>query len=331
MSHRWPDALFAGATALWLVSASTVVRTQSQTVAPRAGSPTDPAALPWAFPVPTPGIPPEKDDGALKHLAGSTAAYSQEQIDSAFEPPDWHPGDHPPMPDIVAHGRKPEVNACSQCHLPNGRGNPESSSLAGQPAAYILQQMADYRSGARGNHRLMTMFAQKATDADLKAAADYYAGLTMPRWLRVVETDTAPRSFVTPFRMRLQLKEGGTEPLGQRIIELPEEKGRAQKNDSRAGFVAYVPLGSLKKGEALVTTGGAKTLRCGICHGPELKGMAGVPGLAGRSAIYTVRQLAHFRNGAHTGLWAPLMAEAVAKLTVEDMIGIAAYTASLAP
>jgi cytochrome c553 len=93
-----------------------------------------------------------------------------------------------------------------------------------------------------------------------------------------------------------------------------------------------VPVGSIKRGASLVTTGGGgKTIQCGICHGQDLKGVGDVPPLAGRSPTYTVRQLYDFQSGARAGLLSPQMKEAVAKLTVDDMVSIAAYTASLSP
>ena len=125
---------------------------------------------------------------------------------------------------------------------------------------------------------------------------------------------------------------GGMEPIGQRIIEMPEDLERTELRDSTSGFVAYVPKGSIKKGEALVMTGGAgKTLQCGICHGSDLKGLGPVPALAGRSPSYIVRQLYDIKHGARNGLWADLMKAAVAKLSEEDLVAIAAYTASRVP
>ncbi|HEX2225687.1 MAG TPA: c-type cytochrome [Candidatus Binatia bacterium] len=74
-----------------------------------------------------------------------------------------------------------------------------------------------------------------------------------------------------------------------------------------------------------------KTLQCAICHGPDLKGLGGIPPIAGRSSKYVVRQLYDIQNGARAGMAAPLMKESVAKLSVEDMSSIAAYLASLTP
>jgi cytochrome c553 len=87
-------------------------------------------------------------------------------------------------------------------------------------------------------------------------------------------------------------------------------------------------VGSLKKGEALVMNGASKTTACGICHGADLKGLGPVPGIAGRSPSYLVRQMWDMKVGARNGLWADLMKPVVAKLTEEDLLNIAAYTAS---
>ena len=82
----------------------------------------------WAYPVNPPDGVPAKDDGSLKHVPGSNAAYSVTQIRDRFTVPDWHPEGHPKMPEVVAQGRKPNLNACAYCHLPNGLGRPENAT-----------------------------------------------------------------------------------------------------------------------------------------------------------------------------------------------------------
>ena len=99
--------------------------------------------------------------------------------------------------------------------------------------------------------------------------------------------------------------------------------------DDHSGFTAYAPIGSIKKGEALVTTGGAgKTVACGVCHGAELEGLGPIPPLAGRSPSYIARQIYDIQHGARNGAWSPLMLKAVEKLTAEDIVAISAYIAS---
>ena len=127
---------------------------------------------------------------------------------------------------------------------------------------------------------------------------------------------------------------GEREPIGARIIELPEDPEQFEHRDSRARFLAYAPVGSILRGETLATTGGAhrgeqRTVPCATCHGPGLKGLGPVPGIAGRSPSYVVRQLWDFQHGARAGAGSVLMRPTVERL--DDMIALAAYVASLAP
>ena len=125
---------------------------------------------------------------------------------------------------------------------------------------------------------------------------------------------------------------GQMDPIGQRLMETSTDFARTELRDAHVGYVAYVPVGSIKKGQELVTTGGGgKTLQCNICHGPDLQGLGDVPRIAGLSPTYTVRQLYDMKAGTRKGAGAALMKGAVAKLAEEDMISIAAYLGSLAP
>jgi len=154
----------------------------------------------------------------------------------------------------------------------------------------------------------------------------------MDAWIKVVETSTVPKTRLAG-GMFLPLEGEATEPLGQRIIEVPDNVERTETlRDPHSAFTAYVPVGSVKKGETMVKTGGAgKTTQCGICHGTDLKGLGPVPGIAGRSPQYVVRQLFDMQAGTRKGVWSDLMKPVVEKLTEGDMLAIAAYTASLAP
>jgi cytochrome c553 len=298
------------------------------------------APPPWAYtvnPPPTPGAAPAPGDPAPRQIAGSSASFTVAQTRDANNPPDWFPSAHPPMPEAVAHGRKPQMRACGFCHLVNGQGRPENASLAGLPAAYITQQMADFKTGARksaepkmGPPAAMIADAKAATDEEIREASTYFEAVPFRKWVRVVEARDVPRTRIAG-SMHTPTGEG-TEPLGQRIIEMPEDLARTELRDASSGFVAYVPVGSIAKGEALVKTGGAgKTVACGTCHGADLKGLGPVPPLAGRSPSYTVRQLYDLQQGVRKGPWSALMKGAVEKLTIDDLIAIAAYTASREP
>jgi cytochrome c553 len=315
----------------------------------QSGDQTSPA---WAYGVPpftagaatstpAPGQPgqapaaPRQPDTSLKHVPGSTQEFTLAHIRDYWDVGDWFPDDHPPMPDVVVHGRKPHVRGCAMCHMPNGKGRPENAPVAGQPYAYVVQQLNDFKNDLRSsadtrktNTVQMIEAAKDMTDDEIKAAATYFSSMKWTPWIRVVETDTVPTTtirgnvfFATP--------DGAKEPIGNRIIETPEDGERFELRDPRSGFIAYVPTGSLKKGAAFVASGGNKTLACGTCHGVDLKGLGPVPGLAGRSPSYIMRQLWDFKQGTRKGTWSPLMKQVVDPLTQEDMLSIAAYLSSL--
>ena len=321
-----------GLFALLTVVAATAILVDSR--ADSAGPP------PWAFAANPPASqapPPPADDGTVRHVAGSTVGLTLAQVGDAFNIPDWHPDNHPAAPDIVVHGRKPAVIACGYCHLPNGLGRPENAGLAGLSEAYIAQQIADFRAGTRTSSdpkllppSLMVAVAKAATDDEIKTAAAYFASLDPKPWIRVVETGTVPKTHVSGY-MLVPDADGGTEPIGQRIVETPENLAQTELRDSGSGFIAYVPSGSIARGEKLVTTGAGRTPPCGVCHGADLKGLGPVPRLAGRSPSYIARQLYDFRGGARAGLWSPLMQGVVRDLTPADIVDIVAYTASRKP
>ena len=187
----------------------------------------------WAYPV-TPKAEP-LDSVHLKQAPGSTKKYTQAQIDDPFNPPDWFPDEHPPMPQIVAHGgQKPAGRACAQCHLPTGDGHPESSSLAGLPAAYIVRQMAAFKNGERKGIRpgVMIAMAKVLSDAEVKAAAEYFAALKpTPGTNKVREADKVPGTYVGAGGMRFALGDGVFESIGNRIIVLPDNAERAVLRD----------------------------------------------------------------------------------------------------
>jgi len=291
----------------------------------------------WAYPVNPPDFKPHPDDGVLRRVPGSTATYSLSQLRDRFIAPVWHPEDHPPLPPIVSQGRKPNVFACGFCHRADGPGGPENSSLAGLPAAYIVQQMADYKSSARTtsvpkrNVDLMISLSKDITDDEVQAAAAYFSALKPRSNIKVVETASVPKTFVAGWFLATS-KTSEKEPIGQRIIEVPENLEQFEHRDPRSTFIAYAPIGSIAKGAAMVTSGGSgKTVQCAVCHGPDLRGLGGIPSIAGRSPSYVVRQLYDIKNGARAGTAAQLMKATVTNLTVNDMLSIAAYLASQTP
>ncbi len=317
-----------------------VGRGQAPTAPLRADAKAGATPPAWAYTIATPmasGAPATAPDPAESlQVPNSTVRLTRAQLGDLFNPPDWHPDNHPPPPEVVAHGRKPDVRACGYCHYPNGQGRPENSSLAGLPAEYIVQQMADMRAGLRRsadpNMRppaAMLAIAKASTMEEDRSAAAYFASFPFRKWIRVVETATVPKMRIAG---GVHVPTGaGDEPIGGRIIETPENVAQAEVRDSGSGFIAYVPVGSVAKGKALVSAGGPGRAACTACHGDDLKGLGPVPPLAGRSPSYAVRQMFDLQHGVRRGVWAPLMRAAVEPLTLDDMVAIAAYTASLAP
>jgi cytochrome c553 len=240
------------------------------------------------------------------------------------------------MPPIVAQGRRDaQVAACALCHYPNGKGRPENASVTGLPYAYFVQAMLDFRNDARKsadprktNTTRMIGFAKAMTDDEIRAAATYFSSMQWTPWIRVVESDSVPKTRVAGgMFVPLQGADAGWEPIGPRIIEVPENTEATELLRSpRSGFLAYVPRGSVQRGEALATRG-----QCSLCHGANLEGLGPVPGIAGRSPSYTVRQLYDMQRGMRTGLWSDLMKRVVAPLTDDDMLNLAAFAASRAP
>ena len=235
------------------------------------------------------------------------------------------------MPEIVAHGRRPDVRACALCHYPNGKGRAENAPIAGYPVAYFIQQMNDFRDGNRksaeprkANTNVMIAIAKAMTDEEIKASAEYFGSMPWTQWIRVVETDTVPKTRIAGGLFQT-LEGNEKEPIGKRIIEVPESAEATEMyRNPRSGFIAYAPPGSVKKGQAMATS-------CGACHGADLKGLGPVPGIAGRSPSYLVRQMYDMKVGARNGVWTPLMTKVVSGLSDDDMLAVAAYAASLKP
>jgi cytochrome c553 len=288
----------------------------------------------WAFFVPrvSAGPPPA-------HAGGP----GTQRLD-VLNPPDWYPDEHPVMPAVVAHGSPPRGAAaapllpCALCHLPNGAGHVESASLAGLPEDYILRQFAAFRSGERrievGDahaRQFLSKLKSSYTNAQVHAAALYFSALAPRPWIQVREAKQVPVSVVdSDSLMRTAVAGEGTEALGRRIIELPENESALRKRDAHSGFIAYVPVGSLAAGKALVSSD-AHGPPCTACHGESLRGLGGIPPLAGRPPTYLVRQLWEYRSGERHGRMAAPMREIAAQLNVEDMLAMAAYLASMPP
>ena len=290
----------------------------------------------WAYAVPTPAneATAPRDDGTKFTLPGSQGHFTRGQISGANHSPpaDWYPGDHPTMPKLVANGDAARgITACAGCHYPNGKGRPQNAGIAGLNADYLARQLHDMKTGARKsaeprkhNAQQMVDFARAMSDGEMNEAAAYYAALPHTVPIRVVQT-----ASVTKMRsqegMWLPHESDAKEPIGNRVIETPANMDREQLRDPHAGFIAYVPKGSIAKGRRL-----AGQLACASCHGDGLHGMDNeAPALAGRSPSYLARQLYDFQQGTRHGEMAAPMQPVVAKLSGADIVNLTAYLASL--
>ena len=319
------------ALAIAVVAAASVgLHSQQQPSAPASALPSPPQREPaWAFPVQAGSLPAEAPEA--KSVEGSTKKYTPQEIDNLLSPPDWFPEAHKPAPGIVQKGHGAAL-ACGSCHLMSGLGHPESADLTGFTADYIVQQMLDFKNGTRKDYARMNGISKEVSDQESREAAEWFASLSRKKWSRVVEAAMVPKTFVGQGRMRFADPKGGMEPIGNRIITVPEDQEKARMRDPRSGFVSYVPPGSINKGKALVETGGRnKTIACTICHGDGMKGLANVPRIAGLHPIYVARQLHLFKDGDRNGPDAALMKKPVMQLTNDDILNISAYIGSLSP
>ena len=294
---------------------------------------------------------PEEEQTRTRTIEGSTASYSFLDVRDGQNVIDWHPQDHPPMPDIIRHGPKAlgdRTRGCGSCHLPNGMGRPENAAPAALPKEYFIRQLRDFRDGRRAsadprkpNTNTMIDLARAMSESEIQQAADYFATIPWSKRVRVVESALVPKTRIAG-NLFLATEAALTEPIAGRIIEVPEDEERTEQfRDPRVGFVAYVPPGSLERGRALVELGGmtvvnnqivqGRTTACTACHGLDLMGVADVPPIAGRSPSYIARQLFDIQQGTRNGPNLQLMKLVVARLTPEDMVDVAASVASRFP
>lgn len=208
-----------------------------------------PNGLPaWAYNTPDKVQPPAAERTGMVHLPGSNKEYEASKTESTISPPDWFPDEHPPAPRVVTGGAGTSTLACGSCHLMSGQGHPESADLAGLPAPYLARQMGYFKNGARKDAARMNAIAKTASDQDILDAAQYFASLKPIPFVKVIETATPPKTYVSNSgRVRLVSPDGGTEPIGHRILEVPEDASRTENRDPHSAFLAYVPPGSIAK------------------------------------------------------------------------------------
>jgi cytochrome c553 len=325
--------------AIAVIAVATSLVAQQNPPAPAA--PVPPGLPDWAYtPPPPPGAPPApsalpNDDNAVVRIPGTERTMTRVALRGQKEIPDWHPEDRRgQMPPIVRSGRD-NVRACGLCHLADGTGRPENAPVNGLHVTYFMQQMDDFKNGLRrsadprkANTNTMIGFAKAATPEEVRAAADYFAAQPYPKRIKVVESRTAPKVRLQGgMHMAVPAAEGGgMVPIGDEIVEVPDDNLRAEARDTRMAWTAYVPMGTLNKGKQLATKH-----QCSVCHGASLEGLGPIPPLAGRSPSHTMRQLFDMKTGARRGPWSEVMKPVVGAMSVADMMAVSAYAASLTP
>lgn len=290
-----------------------------------------PAAPAWLYPAEISSLPPV---AVPTELPGSALHPSPDQLHDLAQAVDWYPADHPPAPDIVLHGHG-AANACGYCHMINGVGRPENASIAGLDADYIRRAVRAYADGTRGSivpdylpHRLMRGTAQAVAPADLDAAARYFAALPRRSFGKVVETALIPAPAADSMAWRRD-PSGRMVDLALRLFEMPDDFARFKVRDPRLTYTAYVPHGSLRRGEALAEgtiPGGPPA--CAACHGAAYQGTAIAPPLAGRSPHYLARALVNYRSHDRRGPDAAPMWQVTERLSNRDVIALAAWMGS---
>ncbi len=271
-------------------------------------------------------------------MPGSALTLSRQQLDAATGPVDWFPQDHPPPPAAVGGPVLGGATPCAECHGYNGAGYPGSADLAGLPAAYIIAQVNAFRTGQRRsalatqpNTAEMIKLARAVSPSALAAAASYFAALPRPHWLRVVESATAPRTRPDKYGWLDPAPGGGTEAVGDRIVEVSDDLPRSFLGNDHVMLTDYVPPGAVARGRRIVETGGGAGAPCSGCHGQGLAGLGPAPPIAGRPAGYVARTLWDLRTGARNDPGAAPMQAVARGLTAADVRDASAYLASLKP
>ena len=297
-----------------------------------------PPALIWAYGI-APNGPDLKalDAKKLYSVPGSPRKFRGAELDGPIAP-DWFPDEHQPLPQAVHQHSNQDAIACANCHLTNGMGHKGTTSIAGLSATYILEQLTAFKEGSRSaqdqhqnNLALMISVARRLNPQEAAEAADYFAGLKPVRWVRVVEAAKAPRIITSRFGWMDRDPKGGSFPLGQRIVELSQDERWMNLRDPHSGLVAYVPIGSIKRGQALADTPRMGDFKCATCHGEGLNGSAIAPRLAGQMPSYLARQMWDIKTGARHAEALAAMTEILGGISADQITDIAAYCASLDP
>jgi cytochrome c553 len=127
----------------------------------------------------------KRNNPIMKGMAGALSPEDMKNVAAFYASKQAKPGFAKDKA-LVALGEKiyrggiadRQIPACAGCHSPNGAGIPaQYPRLAGQHSDYTEAQLTAFRSGLRTNSAQMTGIAAKMNDREIKAVADYVAGL----------------------------------------------------------------------------------------------------------------------------------------------------------
>jgi len=127
----------------------------------------------------------KRDNAVMKGMASTLSEEDMKNVAAFFASKQAKPGFSKDKT-LVTLGEKiyrggiaeRQIPACAGCHSPNGAGIPaQYPRLAGQHSDYTELQLNSFRAGTRGNSVQMTAIAAKMNDREIKAVADYIAGL----------------------------------------------------------------------------------------------------------------------------------------------------------
>lgn len=127
----------------------------------------------------------KRENAIMKGMASTLSSSDMVNVAAFYASKEAKPG-FAKNKDLAAAGEKVyrggvaerSVPACAACHGPSGAGIPaQYPRLGGQHADYVEAQLLAFRSGARQNNPAMSAVAAKLSDREIKALADYAAGL----------------------------------------------------------------------------------------------------------------------------------------------------------
>jgi cytochrome c553 len=137
------------------------------------------------FKVVPPATTAERPNAIMSPIAAALASADMVNVAAYYASQKLKPADAK-SPQTIALGQKiwrggiteRGVPACAACHGPNGAGIPiQYPALGGQWQDYLATELDNFKSGARMNSVPMQTIASRLSDAEMKAVADYAAGL----------------------------------------------------------------------------------------------------------------------------------------------------------